>query len=156
MRAKKSNLNLRAFELLESHYEFIEPKTGVVRDVNVLFAGYTIDIDFQHQFDKGGAIMVLCTIGVNTGSKPKAGYRMEVAAEGVFEIQSPEALDHNILSNLKFYSTLNMMINTLRNVMFQLSNLGPMKGYLLPPIDVLDLFKQKKRKVAAQEKGQSM
>ncbi|MFN2424312.1 MAG: hypothetical protein ABR572_11135, partial [Cryomorphaceae bacterium] len=64
---------------------------------------------------------------------------------GVFKIDDSDELDASTLSNLQYYTTFNMMINTLRNVMFQQSNLGPMRGYLLPPIDVLDLFKQKNK-----------
>lgn len=145
MKAKKSNLRLESFELLESQYEFIAPAEDVIENVNELFADYGIEVDFKHDFNDDGRIWVLCTIGVNVGVKPIAGYRMEVTAGGEFMLESTEELDEKTVSNLKFYSTLNMMINTLRNVMFQLSNLGPMKGYLLPPIDVLDLFRQKRQ-----------
>lgn len=148
MKAKKSNLRLESFELLESYFVFIEPEEDVIDNVNQLFDVYSVDIDFQHDFDEFGGITVLCTIQVNKGKKPKAGYKMEVAAIGEFQIHKPDMPDEKTLSNLKYFSTLNMMINTLRNVMFQLSNLGPMKGYLLPPIDVLDLFKQKQQKEA--------
>lgn len=54
-----------------------------------------------------------------------------------------EAISETQLWNLKYYSTLNMMINNIRNVLYQTSNIGPMGGYLLPPVDILDLFKKK-------------
>lgn len=143
MKAKVSPLKLKAFELLESQYKFITPENDVVEDVPALFAAYPIEVDFSHSVDDNGEIVVFCAIGVNSGRKPKAGYSMNVGAAGVFHIEQRENLEAKSISNLKFYTTLNMMINILRNVMFQQSNLGPMKGYLLPPIDVLDLFKQK-------------
>ena len=145
MKAKASPLKLEVFELLKSQYKFIAPESGVVENLHALFAAYKIDIDFDHQAGKHGKMVVFCTIGVNSGRKPDAGYSMDVAAAGVFKIDDSDELDASTLSNLQYYTTFNMMINTLRNVMLQQSNLGPMRGYLLPPIDVLDLFKQKNK-----------
>lgn len=37
------------------------------------------------------------------------------------------------------------MINNLRNIMFLTSNIGPLGGYLLPAIDIVDLFEKKNK-----------
>ena len=146
MKAKPSQLRIKEFELLETKFRFIVPKEEFIEDTQELFESYPIDIEFNHSLLDSGRIQVDCFIQVNSGSKPKSGYSMSAGALGVFEIVDPEDLNDQTLGNLRFYSTLNMMINNLRNIIFQQSNLGPMGGYLLPPIDVLDLFKKKDRK----------
>jgi len=35
------------------------------------------------------------------------------------------------------------MINNLRNIIYQITNLGPLGGYLLPPIDISQLLRDK-------------
>lgn len=151
MKAKPSPLRLKHFELVESQFKFIVPQEEEIDDVGHLFDSYPLEVDFSHQDLEDGLIQVSCLVKVNKGRSPLVGYSMMAAAIGVFEIQDSEELDESKLGNLKFYSTLNMMINNLRNIIFQQSNLGPMKGYLLPPIDVLDLFDKKRKKQKRQQ-----
>lgn len=142
MKVKFSPLKLKQFELLESQFKFNVPKEGQV-DVSSLFESYSVDIDFVHHFPEENTIQVFVKVKVNNLKKPKPGYVLFSEGMGIFEIQKSDSIDEKLSGNLRFYSTLNMMINNLRNIMYQISNLGPMGGYLLPPIDVLDLFKKK-------------
>lgn len=151
MKAKASPLRLKHFELIESQFQFIVPEVEVIDDVRELFDTYSLEVDFSHEDLEDELIQVNCSVKVNKGRSPLAGYSMLADAIGVFEIQDSEELDEDKLGNLKFYSTLNMMINNLRNIIFQQSNLGPMKGYLLPPIDVLDLFEKKRKELERQK-----
>ncbi len=152
MKAKPSPLRLKHFELVESQFKFIVPQEEEIDDVGHLFDNYPLEVDFSHQDLEEGLIQVSCHVKVNKARSPLPGYSMLAAAIGVFEIQVAEELDASKLGNLKFYSTLNMMINNLRNIIFQQSNLGPMKGYLLPPIDVLDLFAKKHKQQKRQQR----
>lgn len=154
MKAKPSPLRLRDFELLKSTYQFNVPDVEVIEDVKELFESYKIDIDFLNQELDNGFIQVNCMLKVNTGKKPLPGYTMEAEALGVFSLEQAENLDKKVRGNLRFYSTLNMMINNLRNIIFQQSNLGPMGGYLLPPIDVLDLFDKKNKEIQKAKSSQ--
>jgi preprotein translocase subunit SecB len=144
MKAKFSPLQIHVFELLESSYEFIVPKQDEI-DIPDLFNSYTVDVDFNHIFRENDEIQLFVKIQVNNLKKPKVGYKLSAEGMGIFEINKTEKLSEGILGNLKFYSTLNMMINNLRNILFQISNFGPLKGYLLPPIDIMDLFKKQQR-----------
>lgn len=152
MKAKASPLRLKHFELIESQFKFIVPNDEVVDDVGALFESYPIEVNFTHHFSEDDEIQVNCTLKVNKGRTPLPGYSMLADALGIFEIQDSKDLDESKLINLKFYSTLNMIINNLRNIIFQQSNLGPMHGYLLPPIDVLDLFEKKRKEQKRQQK----
>lgn len=147
MKAKFSPLQLLDFKLLESHYEFIVPEED---DVNVkeLFHAYSVDIDFGiGKTEVEGEIQLFTKIEVNMeAKKPVAGYKLMVEGGGTFQIQDPDNLEEGLKNNLTQFSTLNMMINNLRNIMYQITNLGPMGGYLLPPIDITQLLRDKAAK----------
>ena len=145
MKAKFSPLELLEFELLESTYTFNIPKEEEI-DLISLFKSYRVDIDFNHHELEDNRIQLFVFIEVNQLKKPKAGYSLTAHGVGLFDVDDSSELDESMLGNLKYYSTLNMIINNLRNVMYQISNLGPMDGYLLPAIDILDLFKKKRKK----------
>ncbi|MDP3202310.1 MAG: preprotein translocase subunit SecB [Algoriphagus sp.] len=147
MKAKFSPLQLLDFKLLESHYEFIVPKED---DINVkdLFQSYVVDIDFGiGKSDIEGEIQLFTKIEVNKAKrKTLPGYKLMVEGGGTFRIQDPVNVEEGLRNNLSQFSTLNMMINNLRNIMYQITNLGPMGGYLLPPIDITQLLRDKAAK----------
>ncbi|WP_234862247.1 hypothetical protein [Mariniradius sediminis] len=94
--------------------------------------------------DGEGEIQLFTKIEVNFGKKKSLpGYKLMVEGGGTFRIQDPENVDEGLRNNLSQFSTLNMMINNLRNIMYQITNLGPMGGYLLPPIDISQLLRDK-------------
>lgn len=144
MKAKFSPLQLLDFKLLESHYEFIVPEEEGF-NVKDLFQSYSVDIDFgMGKTDVEGEIQLFTKIEVNFGRKKSLpGYKLMVEGGGTFRIQDPENVDEGLRNNLSQFSTLNMMINNLRNIMYQITNLGPMGGYLLPPIDISQLLRDK-------------
>jgi preprotein translocase subunit SecB len=150
MKAKFSPLELLKFELLQSQLKFIVPEIDEI-DVHELFKSYAVNIDFNHNYLEDEKIQVFVSVKVNNSRKPKHGYSMLAEGMGIFKVSDQENLNEKLLGNLKYYSTLNMMINNLRNIMYQTSNLGPMGGYLLPPIDILDLFKKKEKQKANSE-----
>lgn len=147
MEATFSALSLKRFELIRSNYEFHAPKEDEV-EIPSLFDSYAVDIDFEHQFQDDNQFLVFVKIAVNHHDEFKVGYSLVAEGLGTFEINKSEELTEEQLSNLKFYSTVNMMINNLRNVMHRITNMGPMDGYLLPPVDILDLFQKKKEEMS--------
>ena len=144
MKAKFSPLELVRFDLLHSYYSFKVPKDAEV-DLPKLFQSYPVEIEFDHSYLDDQTVHLRVIINVNNGKRPKEGYSFKIEGYGVFRISNEEDLDENLINNLKMFSTTNMVINNLRNIMYQTSNVGPMGGYLLPPIDILDLFKEKER-----------
>ena len=66
-----------------------------------------------------------------------------VEGGGTFKLNETEEIAEGLKNNLLKFSTLNMMINNLRNIIYQITNLGPMGGYLLPPIDITKLLNDK-------------
>ncbi|WP_114752012.1 preprotein translocase subunit SecB [Pleomorphovibrio marinus] len=144
MKAKFSPLQLLDFKLLESHLEFIVPDEGEL-DVQELFHSYSVDIDFGiKENEEDQEIQLFTMIQINSGEDDRLpGYKIMVEGGGTFRIQNPDELAESLKKNLTQFSTLNMMINNLRNIIYQITNLGPMGGYLLPPIDITQLLKDK-------------
>ncbi len=152
MKAKFSPLQLLDFKLLQSHYEFEVPEQGSL-DLHELFSAYSVEIDFDMaKSEEDGEIQLLTVIEVNLDKEnAKPGYRIKVEGGATFKLKDAENIEEGLRNNLSQFSTLNMMINNLRNIIFQITNLGPMGGYLLPPIDITKLLQDK---ADLQEKGE--
>lgn len=146
MRAKPSPLKLLVFHLVKNNFEFIVPKEDEIIP-QVLFESYPIDIDFAHHplSDSATQIQVFVEIKINN-SKKKSGYSLTVEGMGVFQLDDKN-LEKEVAYNLRIFSSLNMMINNLRNIIAQQTAFAPMGVYLMPPIDIKDLLEQKSKKV---------
>jgi len=144
MRAKKSPLSLRVFNLLRSEFQFIVPKE-LETVPSELFDTYPIDIDFSHHPlpQSKHHIQVFVRIKINH-TKKRAGYSIEVEGMGVFELNQ-RGLNEEVVSNLRIFSTLNMVINNLRSIIAQQTAFAPMGTYLIPPIDIVDLLEKKQK-----------
>lgn len=144
MKAKFSQLKLLDFKLLETHYEFQVSGQDEI-DVKELFLAYPVEIDFDMGIgEEEEDIQLVVMIGVNLDKQSLLpGYQLKVEGGGTFRIKDSEHIEEGLKNNLSQFSTLNMMINNLRNIIYQITNLGPMGGYLLPPIDISRLLKDK-------------
>ena len=147
MRAKPSPLKLLALHLVRSNFEFIVPKEEEIVP-QVLFESYPIDIDFAHQPLPNSTthIQVFVEIKINN-SKKKSGYTLTVEGMGVFQLDDKN-IEKEIAYNLRIFSSLNIMINNLRNIIAQQTAYAPMGVYLMPPIDIKDLLEKKSKKVS--------
>lgn len=157
MKAHFSPLKLLDFKLLQNYYKFEVAKEEI--DIKDLFDSYQVDIDFGIGRNEEDQIQLVTMIEVNLNDEQKKpGYRIMVEGGGTFVIKDAENLEENLKNNLSQFSTLNMMINNLRNIIYQITNLGPMGGYLLPPIDITRLIndkaeQQEKNKTEQQERS---
>lgn len=142
MLAQQSAIKLKHFAILQSHYEFQQQK-GNLRNVNKLFSSYEVDIEFAHHDDKEENVFeVFVKIGINNAKKRLPGYKLLVEGMGVFKIEDPD-LSQEDFSNLKYYSSVSILIGYLRNSLTSLTASAPLGPYLLPPIDMPDLFAKK-------------
>lgn len=142
MIALPSEIHLESFAVLQSHYQFIEPKRSI-KDPLKIFKTYEIDIDFAHQVNEDKTIQVFTKISVNQNEKPLPGYQLFVEGAAVFSLDETEELTEAEEKNLKFYSTVNILIGYLRNTLTAITASSPMGPYLLPPINMADLFRKK-------------
>lgn len=148
MIAIPSEIHLESFAVLQSHYQFIEPKKNI-KDPIKIFKSYDIDIDFVHQIKEDKTIQVFTKISVNQNVKPMAGYQLMVEGAAVFSLDETSELTEDEEKNLRYYSTVSILIGYLRNTLTAITASSPMGPYLLPPINMPDLFRKKSEKQVA-------
>ena len=143
MIAQQSAIQLNHFAVLQSHYEFEQPKKSP-KNVLKLFQSYEIDIDFAHHEEEEGVIRVFVKIGINQVKKTIPGYKLLVEGIGLFHINDEEITEQE-KNNLKFFSSVSIMIGYLRNSLTSITSSAPLGSYLLPPIDMGDLLAKKSK-----------
>ncbi|SFE74737.1 protein-export chaperone SecB [Thermophagus xiamenensis] len=142
MLAKPSEIQLKNFAVLQSHYKFT-PLKKLHKNIYELIDGYQIDIDFAHQAKKKGEIQVFTKISVNNTEAPLPGYSLFIEGSGIFLINEVDRIERSVKDNLKYYSTVSIMIGYLRNSLSNMTASAPLGPYILPPIDLKDLFRKK-------------
>lgn len=144
MIAQSSALKLVHFAVLQSHYEFEQPKKNI-KDVQKIFDAYEIDIDFaHHDEEEDNTIHVFVKTGINQAKKTLPGYKLFVEGVGIFSLKE-EDLTEEKKNNLKFYSTVSIIVGYLRNTLSGITASAPFGPYLLPTIDMQHLFALKGR-----------
>lgn len=139
MIAQSSAIKLEHFAVLQSHYEFEQPKKNI-KDVQKNFDAYEIDIDFaHHDEEEDNTIHVFVKIGINQAKKTLPGYKLLVEGVGIFSLKE-ENLTEEKKNNLKFYSTVSIIVGYLRNTLSGITASAPYGPYLLPTIDMQHLF----------------
>ena len=157
MEAKKSELELINFYLLEHQFFTVNPDNKSEfsdEEIDATFNQYRIDIDFIHKDIDEITFQAHVQILINHKEEQLAGYSIKIAGVGVFRLNN-EMVKQNetIYKNLKHFSTVNIVVNNLRNVISIQSAFSPWGRYNLPAIDISDLFKQKIRQQENQKKA---
>lgn len=147
MKVKKSELHLIDFYLLEHHFAVNNPdedEKSTIDDVEALFDGYDIDIDFTHRDLAEDLFQAFVIIKVNNVKNKKLGYSLNLTGVADFKLDPKIAeTDKSAYDNLKHFSSVNIVINHLRNVIGLSTAFAPLGRYNLPAIDISDLFKKK-------------
>lgn len=142
MIALKSEIQLDNFVVLQSHYGFSPPQK-IPKDINKLFRSYQIDIDFVHQEKDERKIQVFTKISVNQSGNPIPGYQLFVEGTAQFSFNETNELAGVEKINLKFFSTVSILIGNLRNTLTAMTASAPLGPYQLPLINITDLFNKK-------------
>lgn len=141
MTPKRSPLNLIDFAIIRSKTEIISP-IDPNTELQEHYSNYEIDLDFVIKENESG-ISVFVKTNINPkGETQRPGYEIFVEGAGLFTINR-DGLSENDIRNLKFYSSLSIVINGIRNYISTLTSMGPFRKFTFPSIDVGDLHKQK-------------
>lgn len=144
MKAIASEIKLIDFNIVQSHLSFIPSKKKIKpNDIQSLFNGYELDIDFDHQINKDETIQVFTKIEVNNIVQPAAGYKLSIEGVANFAFTDSDQLTEAQKKNLKSFSTVNILIGYLRNSLATMTSSSPLGQYLLPPVNINDLFAKK-------------
>jgi preprotein translocase subunit SecB len=153
MKAQKSPIGLDYFAVLQSHYDFIQPKREP-KDLKKLFNSYELDIEFAHHEGEEGEIRVFAKIGINYLKKPVPGYKILTEGVAVFSFENRE-LPEKEQQNLRYYSSLSILIGYLRSSIAEMTSSSPYGPFLLPPVDINDLFRKKAELVEEENEGKT-
>lgn len=144
MKAERSPLQLINFYLFRNNYEFIEPEGEEEIALDEHFREYPIDIDFGHEQIDENRFSVPVKIKINKKKNPYSGYQLFIEGAGIFYLDD-ENLDERLKYNLTTFSSVNIVINQLRNIIATETSYGPFGKFILPPIDIQALFKKKEQ-----------
>ncbi|WP_017733391.1 protein-export chaperone SecB [Nafulsella turpanensis] len=142
MIATTSPLKLVSFYLYEKYLRFIEPEKEV-EYWNEIMDQYPIEIDFNHQSLEDDFFQVWVNIEVNTGEEKLPGLHLAAQGVGIFQLSNAEQLQESVAGNLRVFSSLNIVINSLRGELSNASSQSPTGRYYLPAIDIGSLIKSK-------------
>lgn len=144
MEAKESPIKLLRFVVLGMEFRFIPPsKQNKSKSPDFFFQDYAIDIDFSHSAVDEEQFFVFAKIGVNNFSKPKHGYKIFIEGGTRFLIPKQTEGEEKVINNLRFFSSVNIVVGYLRAAISTMTASAPMGPYLLPPVDMQDLFRRK-------------
>lgn len=153
MKAKPSALRIEQFTVLNASLKTILTQNVNSEDLNDVLQKLSIDIDFDvlnlKKDDLNDKCMISVTIKINESEE--TGYCMEVEAAGVFYFGKEADLTQKDKKNL-IYSGISMCITNIRNYMVSMTSFSAWGAYVLPPIDMNDLLKQKQKQVEMKNK----
>lgn len=149
MIATTSPLKLINFHLYEKHFLFIEPEKEV-EDWSLILGQYTIEIDFGYQTLEDDFFQVWVKIGVNNIDDKLPGVQLLAQGAGIFQLHDAEKLEEQVAGNLRVFSSLNIVINSLRGELSNATSQSPIGRYYLPAIDIGSLIKSKQAKESAE------
>lgn len=151
-----SPLKLEDFQVLKSEYNFIPPKEEVNLNRQELFEQYEIDIDYSIQEGNDNFILIFMKCGVNFNQdKPKIGYELFTEIVNVYDISKLQKnINNDNIKKIVIFSGLGIAINNIRNYLYNITNQGPFKEYLLPAIDVQSIIEIKNQKANKVKKPQ--
>lgn len=150
MQPKLSQLKLVDFVIINYNFSF-EPPTSNDINTELLFASYDIDVDFAvDELEKN--IRVFVKIEINNSEKPIFGYSILGECIAVFNLDLPFPASDERFTTEKFNyinnSAIPLTINSLRTYILTATASAPMGKYILPSIDIRDLYLQKESKIS--------
>ncbi len=141
MKAKTSPLRLLDFTIINTKIESNLPEAP--QDVDLQSLPINIDFDRLSSDDpEDSSKMIKMEIKINPGRK-KHGYVMLIEAGGIFDITPSANINKDVRNNLMGISAVSIMISQLRAYIQNITSYSTCGTYILPPIDINDLFEKK-------------
>ena len=140
MKPHMSPLVLNDFAIINCNFKFTAPLE--ITDIRKIAEEYPLDIDFAIIKENDGT-RVFIKAGINNGDNKLPGYSIFAEGAAIFELKSVSSLSEEDKKSLLQYSAVSIAINSLRGFISSLTANAPFGKYILPSIDVNNLFQQK-------------
>jgi preprotein translocase subunit SecB len=139
MKATVSPLSIIDFAVTSMDFK-MKPPAKAETDIQEMFGGYEIDIDFS--IVKSDIIMVSISAKINT-EKGLPGYSIAAEAGCFFRFDESSNLSETDRASLESFSTVYIALNSLRGLISSFTANAPFGRYILPSVDLNALIKQK-------------
>lgn len=144
MKPQLSPLLLNDFAIINCNFEFSAPPEKV--DLKKIVDDYLLDIDFAI-VKENDSTRVFIKTAINHGDNILPGYSIFAEGVAIFELSETSPLSEEDRKSLLQYSAVSIAINSLRGFITSLTANAPFGKYILPSIDVNNLFQQKVKKL---------
>ncbi|MGI6573156.1 MAG: hypothetical protein ACOX19_07035 [Fermentimonas sp.] len=145
MIAKKSELILESFVILESDIKFNVPQNNEKLDINETLNSYPVNIDFNIQHSLSIELYrVVVSIDINADFEtPKPGYSIKLMGIGFFKFDEASQLTEQNKAQMLQTSALSICITNLRFYIANQTSYFPWGSFSFHAIDVQDLLMKK-------------
>ena len=142
MEIKRSNLKLDKFTMLACNFAVIPSDKKVTSEA---LKNIPIDFDFDLLTNKKNSskIKIVLEFNSNISDNPKPGYMYSVVAEAEYNVKGLGKMSEEKQNRYILFTALPLAIAMVRSHLYSVSSNFPYGHYLMPSIDLPDLFEKK-------------
>jgi preprotein translocase subunit SecB len=144
MKPQLSPLVLNDFAIINCNFKFTAPPEK--SNIRKIIDEYSLDMDFAIVKDDENT-RVFIKVAINHGDNKLPGYSIFAEGVAIFELTDVNSLSEEDKKSLLQHSAVSIAINSLRGFISSLTANAPFGKYILPSIDVNNLFQQKGAKL---------
>ena len=142
MEIKKSTIKLVNFTVLACSIVAI-PSNNKVGNEELVSHSINLDFDILRNIKNKNKVKITLEINSNNSEKPNAGYAYSLVAEAEYHIKNLSKMDEASQNRHILFTALPLAIAMVRSHLYNGTSNFPYGHYLLPSIDLPDLFKKK-------------
>jgi hypothetical protein len=146
MIAKKSDLILERFVVIESRFSMIITEDSTDLKPDDILNTYPVDIDFSLEQDNNVELYRIVTeIEINNCENKKSGYSIAVTGLGFFKFSPDTKLNEDQKIQMLQTSALSICITNLRSFIANQTSYLPWGSYTFHAVDIQALLEEKQK-----------
>lgn len=138
MQIKKSILQQELFVILDSMVKVMVPREDQVEDIDDIWVAPHV---YTHPSEQH-CIRVIVEIKVESQTANQPGYSIAVQGSSDFRIDDQVEINSELYNELKKYTAVENTYNNIRIYLQNITSYFPLPPYLLPAVDVKDLWEK--------------
>jgi len=145
MEIKRSDLKLEKFTMLACNFVTVPSEKKLSKEA---LKNIPIDLDFDILRNKKNSskVKIILELNSNFSEKPEPGYMFSTVAEAEYNIKGLGKMPEEKQNRYILFTALPLAIAMVRSHLYSGSSNYPYGHYLLPSIDLPDLFEKKFKK----------
>lgn len=146
MKIQNSPLQLRVNSLISLSIKQFVPKQKIKEDFSMSDYATDLNFDILENTNNENEFVVRIEIDINNKGKKMPGYVISLKVDYIFQI-TDNKLDEVAINNLKTMSAISIAIAKLRCDLEHVTKSYQFGTYILPSIDMKDLFLKKQQQL---------